>query len=545
MCLHSMLDEDGDGYAPQSCGGYDCNDRNASVNLGATEYCGDGSDNDCNGVADCFDPVCESNPTCGCIASPEVCDNGRDDDCDGTVDCLDGDCDGTPTCGCRANEVGACGNGSDDDCDGALDCDDSDCAAFAPCNCGSIEDCSNGVDDDCNGIIDCADPRCGWIYPCVCAPPGQPESCTNGADDDCDGLSDCADPDCILSPTCTHCSAEVCNDSADNDCDGMLDCADSSCFLDPACPIRAEECNNGRDDDFDGRIDCFDPDCSNNPSCLEQQSSCLTARVITSSGTWTGSTYGLVGQHSSPRCGGEGGEAVFKLVLSVPSRVRVDAFGTSFDSVIYVRQGSCDSGAERGCDDDEVDWDGLLEFPLLEPGTYFIFLDGLMVDPVWGPNEGSYVLNVELTPNPPELCTNRADDDGDWLADCADPDCTMTADCAGCRGGLDATPELGAWACTDGTDNDCDGLIDCADDDCKANAGYDGECCDGADENGNGIPDDFNCRCVSDDDCPSGQACYAHTLHACGSTCDSYVGDVCPIEVPGSACSNVTGQCEF
>src|SRR5262249_41652978 len=162
--------------------------------------------------------------------------------------------------------------------------------------------------------------------------------------------------------------------------------------------------------------------------------------------------------------GGDAGEAVFKLVLNEPSRVRLDSIGTSFDSTIYVRAGSCDAGQELGCDDDSGgSWGALLGFgfkcpshgrePVLEPRTYFIFLDGYTVDPQLGANEGPFVLNVLVEPNVGEICDNGCDDDGNVFADCADPACKMVGKCATCLNGGPAEPEFGVAACTDGIDN--------------------------------------------------------------------------------------------
>jgi hypothetical protein len=46
------LDADRDGYLPVSCGGNDCNDKDAAINPGAAEVCGDSIDNNCSGTAD-------------------------------------------------------------------------------------------------------------------------------------------------------------------------------------------------------------------------------------------------------------------------------------------------------------------------------------------------------------------------------------------------------------------------------------------------------------------------------------------------------------
>ena len=147
-------DLDGDGIFALDCLGTDCNDEDATVYSGAPEDGGDGSnngdgiDNDCDGLID------ENT-------------NDSDDDGDGFTE-NDGDCDdNNPNVHPDAEEV--LGNGLDDDCDGYTDSntsafdddgdgfseDDGDCddtnAAIHP---NAEEDPENGVDDDCDGEID-------------------------------------------------------------------------------------------------------------------------------------------------------------------------------------------------------------------------------------------------------------------------------------------------------------------------------------------------------------------------------------------------------
>ncbi|MBK8258567.1 MAG: putative metal-binding motif-containing protein [Polyangiaceae bacterium] len=549
LCVSVPRDDDQDGFGPLACGGLDCNDFNPQVNPGKAEVCTDAADNNCNGVADCFDPACENAPTCGCTPSPggENCSNNKDDDCDEIVDCFDSECAGTPECGCAASEAGKCENGFDDNCNGKIDCDDSQCFSDPKCQCQVVgELCGDGQDNDCDLLVDCADPNCQGVFPCACVPPGVPEQCGDGQDNDCDNLVDCADAECLVSPLCQNCSMEICDDGIDNSCDGKIDCADAGCIFAPNCPTGPEICNNGLDDDKDGKIDCQDPSCANNPFCVTQQANCLSPKLIPGSGTYTGDTTGNVSETKGV-CGGDAGEAVFYFTLIDPSYVLLDSIGTTFDSTLYVRTGACNSGKEIGCDDDSagVQWSAKLEFTILYPGTYYVFLDGFTVDPQGGANEGPFTLNVVITPNPTEICNDGKDNDGDIYSDCADSDCWTTAPCDTCFNGSHGVPEFGVAACTDGVDNDCDGTNDCQDEDCSASDYYITECCDGADENGNGIVDDFNCKCASDADCQFGQICYTHTAHACGPPCDAFFGQICPFVAAGSACSMVTQQCEF
>ncbi|MCR9162191.1 MAG: MopE-related protein [Nannocystaceae bacterium] len=549
ICIYALLDADDDGFPPFECGGEDCNDLNPNTNPGTPEDCFDGDDNDCNGVADCFDPVCDGVPDCGCEPSPggEVCTNGADDDCDTTVDCLDTDCIGTPACGCAMSEAGLCDNGFDDDCDDLIDCDDPECAGTQTCVCqGTAEDCSNGEDDDCDLLVDCGDPDCEGVFPCTCAGAPTPEFCGDGIDNDCNDLVDCADPVCFVAPECDECVPEICDDGEDNDCNNQIDCADPACAFAPGCEAQPEICNNGLDDDNDTLVDCDDPQCAGVPLCQETQNTCDTAEFIPGTGTYTGETFGNTNNHEGS-CGGGAGEAIFFFVLDEPSRVILDSIGSDFDTVLYVRRGACASGAQVGCDDDSGGsfFSARLDFTLLYPGTYYVFLDGYTIDPFGGPNEGNYVLNVEIIPDPPEICDDGIDNDGDVYSDCGDPDCANVPPCAGCNGGANPTAEFGVEACTDGLDNDCDGQADCADDDCSASDFYVTECCNGTDENGNGIPDDFNCRCNNDSECSDGQICYDDTANACGIPCTSFFGDVCPFVAPGSTCNAATDQCSF
>ncbi len=64
-CEHVPRDADGDGDPPIQCNGTDCDDFNPLVSGTATEICGNGVDDDCDGAVDENDCVSPSNDTCG------------------------------------------------------------------------------------------------------------------------------------------------------------------------------------------------------------------------------------------------------------------------------------------------------------------------------------------------------------------------------------------------------------------------------------------------------------------------------------------------
>ena len=123
----SCADADGDGYEDSACnpsvgaGGGDCDDTNPLVNPGVAEICGDGLDNDCDGLYDGNDPDCV-------VSCADVDGDGYEDSaCNPSVGAGGGDCDdANPLVNPGMTEV--CGDGLDNDCDGLYDGNDPDCA---------------------------------------------------------------------------------------------------------------------------------------------------------------------------------------------------------------------------------------------------------------------------------------------------------------------------------------------------------------------------------------------------------------------------------
>ncbi len=298
----------------------DCNDSDASVHPGAAEICNDVDDN-CDGTVDegcdkdqdgwcASDAVIVGNPAV-CKAGkqdcddanaaihpgqPETCGNGIDDDCDGLTDSganlknclvffLDGDQDGwgagEGVCQCAASGAfSALQNG---------DCNDGSVAAHP----GASEVC-DGLDNDCNGQTDeGAAGGCTAFYAdadgdgygdpgktaCLCSAGAAFPTALGG---DCDDTKKTKNPGLI--EVCdgidNNCNGKIDEDGAtgckvwfvDSDGDGYGDASKPVCQCGPGGPTQTQQggdCNDsyfaanpgaseicdGVDNDCDGTID--------------------------------------------------------------------------------------------------------------------------------------------------------------------------------------------------------------------------------------------------------------------------------------------------
>jgi hypothetical protein len=84
--------------------------------------------------------------------------------------------------------------------------------------------------------------------------------------------------------------------------------------------------------------------------------------------------------------------------LSAPSTVRIETV-SSIDTVLYVREASCDGGAELACNDDNADSigdgnDSLITLTALDAGVYYVFADGFS-----STNNGAIAVHFTVTPS--------------------------------------------------------------------------------------------------------------------------------------------------
>ena len=237
-CLHDVLDRDGDGYPPVSCGGPDCNDAAGLIGPGAAETC-DGVDNNCNGTVDEG-----ASPSCGtgrtCVAGACACDTGLMQ-CGGP---LNGGCFDLKT---TALHCGACGTS----CGSGGACTNGACSCPAPtgtmCTTGGGMGMGMGMgmavtscvdvktsDADCGG--------CGMACPLMTA--GQFNSCLQGVCTACgsENQACCAAPRDGNNNGCL----------ADLSCSGTPGAADAKCV----CPAGSVKCDGQCTDIRTNRLNC-------------------------------------------------------------------------------------------------------------------------------------------------------------------------------------------------------------------------------------------------------------------------------------------------
>ena len=526
MQCFGLTDADGDGWPA----GSDCDDANANVYAGAPEIC-DGLDNDCNGIvddqlnlfadldADGFGdpnaPVpcsgvgvsnsgdCDDNEPLTNPNATEVCGDGIDNNCDGQVDENCGPlelCDGLDNDGNGQIDEGL-GLGQACGCGGVVICDGN---GGTTCSQPSLPETCNGIDDDCDGQIDE-----GGV--CGCAPAGTPCddgnactvndiedgacTCISGSPLVCDDGNSCTLNTCNPLTGCVSIPAPAgtaCNDGNPNTindaCDGTGNCVGT--------PVANEVCD-GLDNDGDGLTDAADPGlvlvlCENQVGVCGgvQKTSNLCV-----SGTWltcATSNYASGSAAYEPNevtcdtqdndCDGavdEGG------ICSCPPAGTPCSDGNAC-TVNDIQDGACNciSGSPAVCDDGNP-----CTLNTCNPQTGCVFIPapaGTACDD-GNPNTINDACtgtgNCVGTPVANEVC-DGLDNDGDGLTDAADPGLVLVLceNQVGVCGGVQKTSNLcvsGTWlTCAtsnyasgsaayepnevscDTQDNDCDGSVD-------------------------------------------------------------------------------------
>ncbi len=432
--------------------------------------CRNGTDDDGDGLVDCAETSCASDPFC----IPETdCDDNLDSDLDTLIDCRDPSCDGID--GCEVGAERTCTDAFDNDDDAGVDCDDTDCAATA--HCLPEADCRDGTDDDGDGLADCLDVGCDALMGCEL---GVERTCNDGVDNDGDASTDCGDSDCATALYCNvSCGAGL--DSTYVVATDLPQPINSSTTINSVIPIatagRVQEVavKMNATHTYDGDLDVFldAPGgsvelTSDNGGTGENYTNTIftddaATRIVDGVVPFTGAF-----RPEQPLAG------LFATSLAGDWKLRVtdDAGGDTGTLLGYEvlvchcdpTAGNCEFGVacRNGVDDDA---------------------DAL--DDCDDPN-----CAIDPSCLPEAVCDDDLDDDFDGFADCLDADCDGVA---GCELGVEVS-------CTDHVDNDGDGFTDCFDADCTAEPLCQVElvCNDAIDDDGNGQIDCSDPACATD-----------------------------------------------
>jgi hypothetical protein len=423
--------------AGEVCNGIDdnCNgtaDEGFTCILGRTQACSVGA---CGGtqtcVAGCSWGACT-------VTATEIC-NGVDDNCNGTTDegftcipgrtqaCSVGACTGTQTCSsscgwgsCTVTAVESC-NGVDDNCNGLTD------ETFT-CRMGATQSCTNSC--GAAGSQTCAAGSCTWGSCCGV------EVCGNACDDDCDGLVNegcacsgdtCACPLTVASSGGTYSGSTTtmvndygafCRTAPGPDVvytwtptsSGTVQIDTIGSGFDTVLQVYTGGCAGTSvacDDDAGGSftslvsfaftagttyyiiVDGFGSASYGNYTLnVTPSGGCLSMMgSVTTTGTWYGDTCSG-GNDYSGSCGGSGAaDVVYSLTWAYGASVTVSLQYSSYDTMLYVRSGSC-TATDIICNDDYWGVQSQVTFTAAAGVTYYVVIDG------WSSYCGAYQMTV-------------------------------------------------------------------------------------------------------------------------------------------------------
>ena len=298
ILVFDSCDADGDGdLDADRCGGGDCDDSDATISSLAAEIVGDGIDQDCDEVDECYldvDLDTYAGPTTGpgsdlaCSGAHEDAVESDCDDADPTVypgaaeivgDAIDQDCDEVDDCYSDGDGDGhgstTVETGTDLACTGAAttsdDCDDTT-AAISP---SAAEITADGTDQDCDGADDCYVDADLDTFGTTETLAGADLTCENPGEalvaTDCDDDSGATFPGAAPLDDAAACMADADDDdfgdaTATGDVTAGTDCDDAEATTFPGAPETwydgvDSDCAGDDDDDADADGFTVDADC--------------------------------------------------------------------------------------------------------------------------------------------------------------------------------------------------------------------------------------------------------------------------------------------
>jgi hypothetical protein len=264
-----------------------------------------------------------------------------------------------------------------------------------------------------------------------------PAACNDGATCTTD-ICDEAERACLhtgagLSPDCPTCAAKNCNPTCHN-----RQCGDDG------CGGSCGSCAAGQA--------CIDSQCV----FATQPGTCAGAVDLGTINPAAGSpiTMTLTGDTSTglnetvPLCNNISAAPEFTYTFAVTTTVGIDAQSSGYDTVLHLRGGDCQaSDATVACNDDAAPPGnfGSHIFALLQPGTYYLMVDGFTAS-----SSGPYQLDVKFALSCLPQCDGRFCGDDGCGGSCA-PGCEAGQVCSAigrCRADP-CTPACGGRQCGD------------------------------------------------------------------------------------------------
>ncbi len=444
------------------CSGGSCGSTCAS----GTTRCGAGCTDLSRDSANCG--------ACGtsCPAAPNALASCTASVC--SIACTSGflDCDGSTGNGCEvdpssdAAHCGSCG----DACGAGQRCSGGTCAAIP-------EICTNAIDDDADGLTDCADPDCAASAECtggLCSGLVSLSSASgtltdgSGSSTYSNGMS-CAWQ--VSVPGATSIALDFSAFELEGCCDYVTIYEGTSSsgrqigrFNGTSLPPRVVAlgadmhvtfttdgsitrqgftaaytastapmeflCANGVDDDGDGDVDCADSDCSAHEACSPVRCAGTVDRSAPTGVIQDGSGSGTYWDGMS--CGWR---------IQVPGATGIQLDFSSFElesccDYVTVYEGTSAAARQVGR------FNGTALPPRVFAAGEAMFVTFTTDSSVV---RQGFTATYSIATTLPEVCTNGADEDGDALIDCADPDCATSEACTPvpCMGNVSRTAPTG------------------------------------------------------------------------------------------------------
>ena len=381
----------------------------------------------------------------------ENCTNGVDDDGDGLADCEDPDCSTNPVCippaagdECISAEIASLGTNPFDSTNATTGTDPIPDPAT----------CNQGLGDMLGDIwFEYVPVESGSLFVSTCSP-GSFDTDLVAYTGTCASLNVLAcngDVSQNTSPTCQQYWSELTIDVIAGETywfrigawgtphpgNGLP--GPGALILELTGTGPVENCSNGVDDDGDGLSDCEDTDCATDPACVpavpgDECDTAVLAVLGSNALDTTGATTGADPIDDTNCTGTFLGEFVQDVWYQfTPSSTGEHVIATcdtiDFDSDILVYSGSCGALVPIACNGDGTGCAGLTSSVSVNLNTgepVLIRVGGWNAAAV---GTGTLEISTVAPPPPPENCSNGVDDDQDGLTDCEDTDCFADPDC--------------------------------------------------------------------------------------------------------------------